>query len=181
VETKNRQKTLLIAAGLGLALLVGDSVIFSPLVASWKARSKTIADLRTKLSQGANMASRANQIDDRWDHMRTNTLPSNISTAEGQLLQSFYRWERASGLVRVSVKPQWKQTDDNYMTLECRADYTGDIEKLKRFLYEVEHDPLGVKIDDVEIASRDDNGRQLTLGVQISGLLLNPPTTGDQP
>ena len=82
---------------------------------------------------------------------------------------------RIAGVTRVSIKPQWKQPEDDYMTLECRVDYTGDMSRLSRFLYEVENDPMGVKVDNVEISSRDDTGRQLTLGLEVSGLLLNPP------
>jgi hypothetical protein len=61
------------------------------------------------------------------------------------------------------------------MTLECRADTFGNLASLTRFLYEIEKDPLALKVDAIEIAARDNEGQQLTLGVQISGLLLNPP------
>ena len=49
------------------------------------------------------------------------------------------------------------------------------------FLYEVEKDPVGLKVDSVEISSRDDNGRQLALGLQVSGLLINPNPAPKQP
>jgi hypothetical protein len=34
---------------------------------------------------------------------------------------------------------------------------------------------MALKVDAVEIASRDNNGQQMTLGLLVSGLLLNPP------
>ena len=46
---------------------------------------------------------------------------------------------------------------------------------LTRFLYSVEKDSLAMKVDSVEIVSRDNDGQQLTLGLQVSGLVLNPP------
>jgi Tfp pilus assembly protein PilO len=181
MEIKNRQKLLLIGAGICVVLLMGDSFVLSPLIASWKDREKTIQDLRTKVGDGTNLLNRAAAINRRWDRMQTNTLPSNVSQAEAEMLKSFDRWERDTGITRVSFKPQWKQSDEDYATLECRADYTGDIDRLKRFLYEVEHDPLGLKVQAVEISSRDDAGQQLTMGLEVSGLLLNPtPETLDQ-
>ena len=45
---------------------------------------------------------------------------------------------------------------------------------LTRFLYEVEKDPLALRVESVEITSRDNDGQQLSLALQVSGLLLNP-------
>jgi hypothetical protein len=181
LEIKDRQKFLLIIAGTALLLLVGDSFVFTPLTNSWKARSLRIEELRKQVADGTRMVNREDVIRSHWDNMRTNALPSNVSQAEAEMLKAFDRWERTAGVTRVSIKPQWKQPEDDYMTLECRADYTGDMSRLSRFLYEVENDPMGVKVDNVEISSRDDSGRQLSLGLQVSGLLLNPPPQAQQP
>ena len=43
---------------------------------------------------------------------------------------------------------------------------------IARFLYEIEHDPLGVKVDSADIATRDTDGAKITLGLQVSGLQL---------
>jgi len=180
MEIKNRQKVLAITAGAALALLIGNSVIYDPLAASWKARGERIAQLRQQVDEGKRMLNSEQSISGRWDDMRTNALPNNVSQAEAQLQKSFDRWERASGVTRVSFKPQWKQ-EDAYMTLECRVDYSGDMTKIKNFLYQVESDHMGLKVDDVEISSRDDNGQTLALGLQVSGLLLSPAPQGGQP
>lgn len=180
METKNRQKMLLIAAAAGLLLLIGDSFIMEPLIKSWKARSLQIETLNGNIEKGEQMLRSAQSIRSNWDEKRTNALPSDQSAAEAMLFKSFDRWERSSGITRVSIKPQWKESDTNYNTLECRADYTGSIDRVKRFLYEVEKDPIGLKIENVEISSRDDNGRQLSLGLQVSGLQLNPQPAAQQ-
>ena len=181
MEIKDRQKMLVIAAGTCLALLLGDSFVYAPLSASWKERSERIADLRQKLDQGTSIVGHERVIRAHWDEMRTNALPSNVSLAETQMFKAFSDWERASGVTRVSIRPQWKQSEEDYMTLECRADYTGDMDKISRFLYELEKDHTGVKVENVELASRDDAGQQLTLGIEISGLMLTPPQSTQQP
>jgi hypothetical protein len=180
MPTKNRQKILLIGACVVIGLWVGDSFIIEPLINSWKARAAYIEKMRGQVATGTYVLSRGSSIQGQWDIMRTNALPSNVSLAQAQLLRSFDRWERSSGITRVSIKPNWKQ-EDNYMTLECRADYTGDMSRVRSFLYEIEKDPLGVKIEDVEISTHDDSGRTLALGVQLSGLMLNPPSQSEQP
>ena len=47
--------------------------------------------------------------------------------------------------------------------------------RLSRFLYNIEKDPMALKIESVEITARDKEGAQLSLGLQISGLVLNLP------
>jgi hypothetical protein len=44
---------------------------------------------------------------------------------------------------------------------------------LSQFLYDVEKDPMALKLDSVELSAHDTTGQQLTLGLQISGLVLN--------
>jgi hypothetical protein len=182
MEIKNRQKLLMIVAGVGVLLLVGDSLLFEPMLRSWRARDKRIDDMRQQVSDGKSLLQREAALRSRWDSMRTNALPSNQSMGEAELFKAFDRWERASGITRVGIKPQWKQgDDDSYATLECRADYNGDIDKIKRFLYEMEKDPMGIKVDNVEISSHDDSGLQLSLGLQVSGLQLNLSPASQQP
>ena len=55
METKDRQKILLITAAAGLALLVGNSVVLGPLQQSWTNRSKEIATLKQNLDDGRNL------------------------------------------------------------------------------------------------------------------------------
>ena len=99
---------------------------------------------------------------------------NNVSAAENQVLKAFDRWSQDGRISISSIKPQWKRNSDDYMTLECRADAFGSIQALTRFLFEVEKDPLALKVEAIEITARDNDGQQLSLGLQVSGLLLNP-------
>src|SRR5262249_49455941 len=114
------------------------------------------------------------QIRERWESMRTNTLPENTSEAENEVLRAFDRWSEDSRISISSIKPQWKRAGDDYLTVEYRADALGSMQALARLLYNVEKDPLALKVESVEITSRDDRGQQLSLALQVSGLLLNP-------
>lgn len=171
---KNRQQILVLAAAIGVGLLVGDRLVLTPLIRGWKERAQRITELTKSVNQGSLVLAREETIRSRWSQMRTNTLPASVSAAENEVLQGFERWSQDSGISISSIKPQWKRGDDDYMTLECRADAFGNIQALTRFLYELEKDPLALKVEAVEIAARDNNGQQLTLGLQVSGLQLNP-------
>jgi hypothetical protein len=45
---------------------------------------------------------------------------------------------------------------------------------VSRFLYDVEKDPMALRLEIVEVSSRDAEGQQLALGLQVSGLVLTP-------
>ena len=173
MNINNRQQLLTIVAGIAVALWAGDKLIFSPLTKSWKERTTRIAELRKSVTQGTQLLAREQSIRQRWESMRTNTLPNPVSVAESQVFKAFDRWSQDSQISITSIKPQAKQNADDYMTVEFRVDAFGSLSTLTRFIYNVEKDPLAVKVEAVEINSRDNEGQQLTLGLQVSGLLLN--------
>jgi hypothetical protein len=176
METKNREKVLAIAAGAALGLLVLFYLVISPMIDAWQNRTAQIKTLKDNISKGATLIHRQEFVEADWDQMRTNALDSNPAAAEKQLFTAFDRWVTQSGATEGSFRPQVQDTDDNYSTIDCRADVSGDMQTLAKFLYNMEKDPLGVKIEAFELTSRDDNGRQLTLGMNLSGLVLPAPT-----
>ena len=109
MEIKNRQKIMVIAAALGVGFLLADKLLITPLTEGWQARSKQIAELTKQVNQGSLLVSRDSVIRDRWEHMRTNTLPADVSFAENDVLTAFERWSKLSGISISSIKPQWKQ------------------------------------------------------------------------
>jgi hypothetical protein len=169
-----RQQLLGILAITALALWACDRLVFTLLTQSWKARSTRIAELKKSFSQGRLLLERETPIRSRWETMRTNTLSSQASQAEGQVLKAFDRWSQDSRVGINSIRPQWRRNAEDHATLECRVDAFGSLSALTRFLYEIEKDPLALKVDSVEIAARDDSGEQLALALQVSGLLLSP-------
>lgn len=175
-ETKNREKLLAILTGGAVALWLLNLFVFTPLMDSWHDRSVRIAGLRKDIEQGNLLIQREAGIHERWASMQTNALPANPTAAESQLFKSFDQWAQDSGVTLASQKSQQKDTDEGYSTLEWRADLTGNIQSLLKFLIEAGHTPMALKVQTVELTSRDDNGRQIALGLQVSGLILSTNT-----
>lgn len=169
---KDRQQLLLAIAIGVVTLFAGERLVFRPLLKSWDDRSARLTELKKKVAVGRQLLERENALQSRWDGMRTNALPVEASAAEQTLLGAFDRWSRQSGVSVSSLRPQWKRAGDDYLTLECRADAAGNLGALTRFLYEIEHDPMGVKVDSADLTTRDTDGQQITLGLQVSGLQL---------
>ena len=176
MKINNRQQLLTIAAVAVVAFFAADKLVFTPLSHAWSARSKRVADLRKQVAEGTSLIGREKSLRSRWDVMRTNTLPNNESAAEQQLLQALDRWARDSNLTITSFGQQWKHENDDYMTLLCRVEAAGSMERVRHFLYDLEKDPMALKLESLEISSRDAEGQQLAVGFQISGLVLTAQT-----
>jgi hypothetical protein len=178
VQIKNRQQLLIIGAIAAIALFAGDELILSPLMKIWSARATRVAELRKQIDQGKGLVEREQKqsIRYRWSEMVSNALPNNSSAAEQQVYKAIDLWAQTSGVALSAITPQWKHDSDDYMTFECRVDAAGDLGKLSRFLYSVERDPMALKLELVELGARDKEGQQLSLGLQLSGLVLNTPT-----
>ncbi len=172
ISTANRQQLLIVLAAVAVGLLIGDKLILSTLTSAWKDRASRIADLRKKVDEGRSLVAREQSLRARWDFMRANALPENTSAAEQQVLKGFDRWAQESRITILSISPNWKREGDDYMTLECRVEASGNIGTLTRFLYDIEKDPMALKLQAVELSARDNDGQQLALGLQVSGLVL---------
>ncbi len=178
MKTKNRQQLLAVLAGTVVALFVADMVIIEPLTKSWRSRATRIAELRKKLDDGRSLLRRdeppKSSLSTRWEQMRTHTLPNNPSLAEQQVLKAFDRWCQDSRVTPTSISSQWKHDAEDFMTVEYRVEASGNLPAVARFLHDIEKDPMALKLQNVELSSHDNNGQQLTLGLQISGLVLTP-------
>lgn len=176
MNNKNREQLLAILVAAAVALMVGDKFVVQPLTDGWKARTKSIAELEKQVANGGKLLERERAVRDKWNSMRANALTNDVSAAESQALRAFERWGRDAGVTVSGLKPAWKRASDReeHQTLECRADATGSLSSLARFLYQVEKDPMAMKVDVVDLTTRDTEGRNLTLSLQLSGLVLTP-------
>lgn len=172
MNRQDRQHLLGLIAALLIGAFAGDRLVLTPLIRFWNARNAAIADLRKSVEKGTALLHREDSIRESWNQIRTNTLSLEPSIAENQMLKAFDSWSRSSGVSIGGLRPQWKRTEDDFATLECRADINGTLAALTRFLYDAERDPLGIKVESLELTTRDANGSQLTLAFQVSGLQL---------
>jgi hypothetical protein len=171
---KNRQQMLIIATIVVVALFAGDKLIYSPLSNWWDKRSAEITKLRSNIAEGKALIRSERSYRARWDQMRTNALPDNQTVALEQISKSFHEWAEESGVTLDGVTPQWKSdSSENYKTVSCRVGANGTLWNIAKFIYDIEKDPVGVKIEAVDFSAKDNTGQQLSVGLQVSGLVLS--------
>ncbi len=168
----NRERILLLAAGFCLFALFADKMILTPMLNRWDENSVRIEQLKQDLQKGEMLLLRERPLRKTWGEMQRDALPAEVSVAENQVITAVDRWVNESRVALSSFKPQWRQYEDNYMTIECRAVAQGNMEEIARFLYELERDPLALKIESLEVSDRDGSGNLLSLSLRFSGLRL---------
>ena len=174
MKIENRQQFLVGLTVGAFALLIGNSLLLEPLTHWWSARAEQVAVLRKQVTEGERLVKHEASYRSRWADMRKNALPKDNSLAEQQVLRAIENWSRETGATVTGIIPQWKNDDEAYQTFNCRVEASGTINNLGRFLFDIENDPMALKLDSVELSSRDTTGQQLTLSLQISGLVLVP-------
>lgn len=175
IPTINRQRLLMFAAGAAVLVLILDSLVFTPATKAWQKRAAEITRLQKSVTEGRGMIARAQSTQGQWTKMQSEALPDDPSKAEQDLVTALDGWGRSCSIEIGSIKPQWKRgATSRYSLLECRIDATGTLNSLSRFLFEVEKSPLALRVDSIELTSRDDSGYKLSLGLLVSGLRLSP-------
>ena len=175
INLPDRQRWLVIGTAVVVALFLLDKVLFTPLTNMWKQHSEDIVRLQKSVIDGRVAIARAARTEREWEDMKTNSLPSNSSQAEQELYSAMYQWAGANRVDLANYRSQWiKGKTDKYSVCESRIDAAGTLQALSHFLFELEHSPLALRVDSVEITSRDDTGSKLTLALVVSGLRLVP-------
>jgi hypothetical protein len=88
------------------------------------------------------------------------------------LFTAFDRWVKSGGVAQGSFHPQFQESDTNYTTVDCHSDVNGSPDSVRDFVRAMSKDPLANKLDSFVLTAKDDNGRQLTLDLNMSGLVL---------
>ena len=170
---KNRQQFLTILTLTAVGLLALDRIVRPPLAKIWDERAARIAKLKRDVKEGKELQQRKNWLRGHWDDIQKSTLTNDTTAAEGQLFSGLNNWVQYSGVQLQNVAPTWKQGNDPaYKTLECRVDASGSLDRLSEFLYAMETDKMALRVQSIELTSKDANGSTIGLGVQISGLVL---------
>jgi len=169
----NRQRLLTILTLTAIGLLVLDKIVTPPLTKLWDDHSKRIVSLQTQVKEAETLRRSKESLRSRWVQIQSSALTNDTTLAEQQLFTGLNRWSQMSGIRIDNIVPQWKPGGDlSYKTLECSVDASGGIDRLSEFLYQLETDPMALKVQSMEMTSKDSNGSVIGLNVRISGLVL---------
>lgn len=171
--TDQRQRWLTFAALFSVGLLAADRLVLAPLANHWEAQGVHMQDLRDDVDGGDLLLQRADTLDARWTEMNRDDLVDEASGAENEVLKAAARWAADSRILLLGLTPQWREyRKEGCRMLECRMTAQGSLSAVATFLYELETDPLAVRLEECEIVPVDERGGALTLVARFSALQL---------
>ncbi|MCH2593001.1 MAG: hypothetical protein MKZ85_08315 [Pedosphaera sp.] len=167
-----REKLLLSVALLAVAILIGDRLVLGPLVNSWKIRNDKIEKLERDIDKGETLLPRLSATMKKWRTYFRDNLNSTNTIAEDEVLRAIENWTGDSGILLTSIKPQWQNHDDRYQTYDVRLVAEGTMQEAVEFVHAIESDELPLKIEQLELASREKTGKLVSVSVHFTGLQL---------
>ncbi len=180
-----REKLLLTFALLALVILAGDRLVLGPLINSWQTRAANIIQLERNVGYGNELLPREKSDTKKWERYWGVNLNSTNSVAEDEVLRAIENWTGDSGILLTSVKPQWqnheyeflgKEIAENktysYKTYDVRLVAEGTMREAVDFIHAIESDELPLKIEQLELASREKTGKLISVSVHFTGLQL---------
>lgn len=169
---RQRERILIIMAMVCIAIFLGDKLILTPLGRIWSERSLRIGELKKSIEKGSILVDRRADVERRWKEIKDASLPDDPPTVEERILNRVHDWESQSGLTLNSLKPRWMPPDDESKKLELGLTASGSLESIARFLFELESDPLSIRVEDIGLTSRDKRGTVLDMNLKFSSLIL---------
>jgi len=167
-----REKLLLSVALLAVAIFIGDRLVLGPLVNSWKIRNDKIEKLERDISKAEILLPRLKRDKTIWRTYFGDNLNSTNTIAEDEVLRAIENWTSDSGILLTSIKPQWQNHDDRYRTYDVRLVAEGTMQEAVEFVHAIESDELPLKIEKLELASREKTGKLISVSVHFTGLQL---------
>src|SRR5687768_13015923 len=105
MKLSDREKYIGYGAGAVIALLLLDSVLLSPLFARLNDADARVAKASQELIASSQLFDNSNRARRKWKDMAGDTVKTDASPAESQLLNSARQWAGSAGLTVNSLKP----------------------------------------------------------------------------
>src|SRR3954465_7510660 len=175
-----RERYIVIATVAVVGFLALDQLVLTPL---FDRREVVQAQSRQKVEEldraNALFTNRA-RLNRKWIEMTGTSLQADGSTAESQIIRAVGDWARESGLNLSSVKPERAEKEKQFMKITFRANATGNMAAISRFMWRLQTSKVPVRVTDLSITTRRDGVDDLSLDVGISTLYLPPePVKGE--
>jgi len=179
MNLNKRENLILAVAALCITVLIANKFIITPMIDTYHTRTTDISKLKADLERGHYLIKREKDISEDLKKMLASSLPDDTTVVEKQMFAAIERWKGASSLNITAQTPRWEKDvggdipiQAKINKLEIKISATGTIQSIARFLYEMETDPLALRVEDVEITSRDSKGQNLTLESRVTGLVI---------
>jgi hypothetical protein len=170
-----RERYIVIGTVVVVGILAFDRLFLTPLI---DRRQETTANIHLeteKMEKATASLTNRSRVNRKWTDISGTTLKIDGATAESQIIRSVGDWAQESGLNLSSVKPERAEKEKQFMKITFRANATGSMSSISRFMWRLQTSKVPIRVTDLSITTRRDGMDDLSLDLGISTIYLPPP------
>ena len=168
----NRERLIMVLAGLSIVILVADRYVLSPIFEKRTEMSQLRQNLQGEVEQAQATLQRQKTLRKRWVQMQQAGLSYDIEEIEGLLFRHLEECSYQSRLLLTSIQPERLQSKGQIGQIEFMVSGTGTMESVTQFLWAIEMAEIPLKIDSLLLGANNENATQMTLQVKLSSIYL---------
>jgi hypothetical protein len=181
-----RERTILIAVGASLGVLVLDRVILTPLSDRQIALAKQIDDDRKLLDSDRKLISSKPRLDQHWNENLARGLFSDPGSAQQQVVSALNDWVTETGIRQEinqpSANPQpvsragskGSAERDKFMKLTFKFVGSGSMQQISRFIWRIQTAQIPLRITDMSVSTNKESTDDLKVSLDLATIFLNP-------
>jgi hypothetical protein len=165
----SRERYISLAALAVGSIFALDRLGLSPYIEKRKALAEQIEQRQHEMDA----ANQLLQREQRLRHILTGmgqTLRSDASSVEGQLLHLLHQWQEESGVAGASFQRVFTLEEHGFTHLRFQVSATGSMAAVAMLIYRVETAPIPLRVDDVHLLPKTGNGDELQMQISVSAL-----------
>lgn len=179
MDLSKRERFILIATVIVLAVLVLDRYALTPLQDQWEQVSADTQKVAQDLQNASNLFQRKTRLQRRWQEMLTGSLKKDAAAAESQVLHAMGQWSERNGLTLTSVKPEYSPQKGSLQEIGFRLTGTGTMRAAAGFMWELETSEVPLQVKEMQLSTAREGGRQMSLQLRVSTIYVSQGRKGE--
>jgi len=175
-----RERYIVIGTVAVVGLLALDRLFLTPMIERRQVIDAQMRQATDEMTRANGLFTNSPRVHRKWNEMTAETLKIDGSNAESQIIRAVGDWARESQLNLSSVKPERAEKEKQFMKITFRANATGNMAAISRFMWQLQTSKVPIRVTDLSITTRRDGVDDLSLDLGMSSLYLPPePTKGE--
>jgi hypothetical protein len=128
------------------------------------------------MAQTGSLFDRRKLMQRKWQDMVDGGLQNDASKTESKVLHALRDWSEKHGVTLASVKPDHIDGEGKLHEITFLVTGTGSMSALGEFLWQVEATSMPLRIKELQIGSRREDGNDMSVQLRISAIYFTTQT-----
>ncbi len=166
-----RELNLLIFCMAAIVILLSDKYVISPILAARTATSEQRAEISAQKQENVIIVNTSGPAAQRkWKQMQKDGLVDNSAKAESQVINYLNELSTRHRILLSSIQPNHGEKKDGIGIIEFIIAGNAQALNCYEFIWNIETTPIPLKIQSLQISSKDTSSGQVSIQLKISSI-----------